>query len=71
MDPRTRLDDDDKREIPPFVQKVLAVDVELTKKFVSFCLNFVPIRSLRTHCKFLEVGLKCPPLFLAYWHIDA
>lgn len=69
MDPRTRLDDDDKREIPPFVQKVLAVDVELTKKFVSFCLNFVPIRSLRTHCKFLEVGLKLSSVHHYFWHI--
>jgi presqualene diphosphate phosphatase len=26
----------------------------LTKKFVSFLLNFVQIRSFKTHCKFLE-----------------
>lgn len=54
MDPKTRLSDDDKRKIPAPVQKLLALDVEMTKKFVSFSLNFVPIRSLKAHCKFLE-----------------
>lgn len=47
----------EKRKIPPLLQKILAVDVQLTKKFVSFSLNFVPIRSLKTHCKFLEVSV--------------
>lgn len=56
MDPKTRLDENEKRNIPAPVQKVLAYDVELTKRFVSFSLNFVPIRSLKTHCKFLEVS---------------
>lgn len=56
MDPKTRLDDSEKRNIPVPIQKLLAYDVELTKKFVSFSLNFVPIRSLKTHCKFLEVN---------------
>lgn len=46
----------EKRTIPPFVEKILALDVEWTKRFVSFSLNFVPIRSLKTHCKFLEVS---------------
>lgn len=58
MDPKTRLDGDaagEKRNIPPVLQKLLAYDVEMTKRFVSFSLNFVPIRSLKTHCKFLEV----------------
>lgn len=56
MDPRTRLDKVDSRAIPPFVQKALAIDVDMTKRFVAFCLNFVPIRSLKTNCKFLEVS---------------
>lgn len=47
---------EEKRNIPPFVQKLLILDVELTKRFVSFSLNFVPIRSLKTHCKLLEVN---------------
>jgi len=54
MDARTRLDDAEKRQIPPALQKLLALDVEWTKKFVSFSLNFVPIRSLKIHCTFLE-----------------
>lgn len=54
MDPKTRLDE--KRNIPQPLQKLLALDVDLTKRFVSFSLNFVPIRSLKTHCKFLEVS---------------
>lgn len=56
MDSKTRLDDGEKRDIPVPIQKLLAFDVELTKRFVSFSLNFVPIRSLKTHCKFLEVS---------------
>lgn len=47
----------EKRQIPPLLGKLLALDVQLTKKFVSFSLNFVPIRSLKTHCKFLEVSI--------------
>lgn len=47
----------EKRQIPPLLGKILALDVQLTKKFVSFSLNFVPIRSLKTHCKFLEVSI--------------
>uniref|UniRef100_T1GI00 Phosphatidic acid phosphatase type 2/haloperoxidase domain-containing protein n=1 Tax=Megaselia scalaris TaxID=36166 RepID=T1GI00_MEGSC len=54
MDPKTRLDDDDKRVVPPAIKKLLAWDVEMTKKFVSFMLNFVAFRSLKVHCKFLE-----------------
>lgn len=49
---------DEKRQISPLLIKVLALDVELTKKFVSFSLNFVPIRSLKVHCKLLEVSMK-------------
>lgn len=58
MDHTTRLENNeggDKRQIPPAIQKLLAYDVEMTKRFVSFSLNFVPIRSLKSHCKFLEV----------------
>lgn len=56
MDPKTRMDDG--RAVPAFVQKALAIDVDLTKRFVSFSLNFVPVRSLKTHCKFLEVNIQ-------------
>lgn len=54
----------EKRKVPPLLEKILAVDVQLTKKFVSFSLNFVPIRSLKTHCKFLEVSISIRP----FWH---
>ena len=67
MDPKTRLSDDDKRKIPAPVQKLLALDVEMTKKFVSFSLNFVPIRSLKAHCKFLEVIRQS----FAFWGQEA
>lgn len=53
---RTKSEAAKKRAVPPLLEKVLALDVEWTKKFVSFSLNFVPIRSLKTHCKFLEVS---------------
>lgn len=49
--------DAEKRNVPPFIEILLAYDIEWTKKFVSFSLNFIPIRSLRTHCKFLEVSI--------------
>ncbi|CAO1415054.1 unnamed protein product, partial [Diamesa serratosioi] len=53
IDSDTRLEGD-KRIVPQFLQKLLKQDVILTKKFVSFLLNFVQIRSFKTHCKFLE-----------------
>lgn len=34
-----------KREVPPVLKKILAWDVEVTKKFVAFLLNFVQVRS--------------------------
>lgn len=64
----------EKRKIPPALEKILAFDVQITKKFVSFSLNFVPIRSLKTHCKFLEYschGLVWFAALLAIcWMID-
>lgn len=44
------------RNIPPALKKLLEWDVVMTKRFVSFLLNFIALRSLRTHCKILEVG---------------
>lgn len=56
MDPATRLENDnEKRNVPKIIRKVLIIDVELTKRFVAFCLNFLPMRSLKTNCKLLEV----------------
>ncbi|KAG5677486.1 hypothetical protein PVAND_007244 [Polypedilum vanderplanki] len=49
----TRLEGD-KRVVPEPLKNLLKKDVEITKRFVAFCLNFVQIRSFKTHCKFLE-----------------
>uniref|UniRef100_A0A1L8DYI4 Putative presqualene diphosphate phosphatase n=1 Tax=Nyssomyia neivai TaxID=330878 RepID=A0A1L8DYI4_9DIPT len=66
MNPTTRLED--KRKLPPALEKILALDVKLTKQFVSFMLNFVPMRSLRNHCRLLEVS--CHGIFiLVLWFI--
>lgn len=56
MERNAQKTDLERRQIPPILEKLLALDVEWTKRFVSFSLNFVPIRSLKTHCKFLEVS---------------
>lgn len=56
MDSKTRLETE-KRNIPPVIQKILEKDVQLTKQFVCFLLNFMPIKSLQRHCKFLEVSI--------------
>lgn len=53
LDPSTRFEES--RNIPKPLKKILAWDVEVTKQFVSFLLNFVAIKSLKTHCRFLEV----------------
>uniref|UniRef100_U5EUT2 Putative presqualene diphosphate phosphatase n=1 Tax=Corethrella appendiculata TaxID=1370023 RepID=U5EUT2_9DIPT len=72
IDPKTRFEGD--RNIPPALQKLLEWDVKLTKQFVSFLMNFVPIRSLKTHCKFLEYschGIVWLAGWLAFcWMID-
>ena len=73
MDPKTRLDDE-KRSIPPAIKTLLEYDVKITKSFVSFMLNFIAFRSLRTHCKFLEIschGIAWIAGWLAYcWVVD-
>lgn len=60
MDSKTRLETE-KRNIPPVIQKILEKDVQLTKQFVCFLLNFMPIKSLQRHCKFLEVSTHQHP----------
>lgn len=44
------------RSIHPIIKKILDIDKDLSKRLVSFFLNFVPFRSIKKHCKFLEVG---------------
>ncbi|XP_055628931.1 polyisoprenoid diphosphate/phosphate phosphohydrolase PLPP6 [Toxorhynchites rutilus septentrionalis] len=75
IDPKTRMEKDrEDRKLPPALKKILALDVVLTKRFVSFMLNFVPFRSLRTHCKVLEYschGIAWLAGWLAFsWMID-
>lgn len=53
IDPRTRIEES--RILPKPLKKILEWDVKATKQFVSFLLNFVAIKSLKTHCRFLEV----------------
>lgn len=43
-----------KRQVHPALKKLLAWDAEISKKFVSFLLNFVQVRSFARHCKVLE-----------------
>lgn len=49
---------EDKRKVPPMLQKILHYDVQITKKFVEQALKTTALRSLRNHAKFLEVS-KC------------
>ncbi|XP_018324184.1 phospholipid phosphatase 6 [Agrilus planipennis] len=45
-----------KRNVPPIIRKILDIDVKLTEKFVLWANQFVPLRSLRTHYKILEIS---------------
>lgn len=56
VDHKTRVEES--RNLPAPLKKLLEWDVKVTKKFVSFLLNFVALRSLKTHCRFLEVRLS-------------
>lgn len=61
MDHKTQegtQDEQERRRVPPIVQKLLAADVQLTKRVVAFSLNFVAFRSMRRHCKVLEVYIR-------------
>ncbi|KAH8408168.1 hypothetical protein KR222_005694, partial [Zaprionus bogoriensis] len=43
-------------EAPPALRTILEYDVKITDRFVSFLLQFASFKSLRIHCKFLEVS---------------
>lgn len=72
VDNKTRMEGG--RNIPPALKKLLEWDVIVTKRFVSFMLNFIALRSLRTHCKILEYschGIAWLAGWLAFcWMID-
>ncbi|XP_046996989.1 phospholipid phosphatase 6 [Schistocerca americana] len=55
-----------KREIPPALQKLLALDVHLTNQFCIWANHFLPLKSLRIHYKFLEVSCHGVP-WIAAW----
>ncbi|RZC40789.1 PAP2 domain containing protein, partial [Asbolus verrucosus] len=56
----------EKREVPPALKKLLKFDAELTKKFVLWANQFLPLRSLRIHYKALEITCHGIPWF-AFW----
>lgn len=43
-------------EVPPALKKILEQDVKITDRFVSYLLQFASFKSLKIHCKFLEVS---------------
>ncbi|XP_014354811.1 phospholipid phosphatase 6 isoform X1 [Papilio machaon] len=57
---------EDKRQVPPMLQKVLRYDVQITKKFVELALKTTALRSLRNHAKFLEISCH-GIVWLASW----
>ena len=47
----------EQRQVPEFLQKILAADVVLTHRFCNWADCFLPFRSLRLHYKALEVSV--------------
>lgn len=56
----------DRRVVPPALQKILKLDAEITDRFCNLANKFVPLRSLRTHYKLLEVSCH-GLLWIAGW----
>jgi hypothetical protein len=54
-----------KRQVPPVLKKLLAWDADVTKKFVSFLLNFVQVRSFARHCKLEAAGMQIPSILMS------
>jgi len=52
INPKTRIEE--KRNVPPALQKLLEWDVKATKKLISYLLNFKPVEQFKRQCKFLE-----------------
>ncbi|XP_044270372.1 phospholipid phosphatase 6 [Tribolium madens] len=55
-----------KRQVPPAMKKILNLDAEITKRFVLWANQFLPLRSLRIHYKALEITCHGIPWF-AFW----
>ncbi|XP_047370178.1 polyisoprenoid diphosphate/phosphate phosphohydrolase PLPP6 isoform X2 [Vespa velutina] len=50
------MDQEEKRQVPSFLKKILDVDVYLTKVFVNSLEKYLPVRQLQTHYKALEIS---------------
>lgn len=48
--------DQEKRQVPPALQKLLKADVYVTNSLCTFMEKFLPFRSLKVHYKMLEVS---------------
>ncbi|XP_061389573.1 polyisoprenoid diphosphate/phosphate phosphohydrolase PLPP6 [Musca vetustissima] len=55
-----------KRQKPQIVETILQYDEKLTKKFVGFLLSQTTLKSLKTHCKALEISCN-GIVWLASW----
>ncbi|XP_060650795.1 polyisoprenoid diphosphate/phosphate phosphohydrolase PLPP6 [Drosophila sulfurigaster albostrigata] len=54
------------RQVSPALKKILEQDVKLTDRFVAYLLQFSSFKSLKIHCKMLEVS--CDGIaWLATW----
>ncbi|KAJ3661186.1 hypothetical protein Zmor_005595 [Zophobas morio] len=56
----------EKREVPPAIKNILKADIEISKRFVLWANQFLPLRSLRIHYKALEITCHGIPWF-AFW----
>ncbi|KAI5642359.1 PAP2 superfamily domain-containing protein [Phthorimaea operculella] len=57
---------EEKRQVPLMLQKILRYDVQITKRFVDAALKTTALRSLRNHAKFLEISCH-GIVWLASW----
>ncbi|XP_014207441.1 phospholipid phosphatase 6 [Copidosoma floridanum] len=58
-----------KRNVPPLIEKVLAIDVYLTNLLVKWIEQFLAFRQLRTHYRLLEIschGLIWLPCWIGF-----
>ncbi|EFA00398.1 polyisoprenoid diphosphate/phosphate phosphohydrolase PLPP6 [Tribolium castaneum] len=60
------MSESSKRQVPPAMKKLLSLDAEITKRFVLWANQFLPLRSLRIHYKALEITCHGIPWF-AFW----
>ncbi|KAJ8950654.1 hypothetical protein NQ318_010855 [Aromia moschata] len=56
----------EKRKVPETIKKILELDAVITKRFVAWGNSLLPLRTLRTHYKGLEISCHGVPWF-AFW----